>query len=599
MNNIKKILKILTHQERKRTYQLLIMIIIMAFLDMVGVASIMPFIVVLTNYNTLEKIPLFNDLYFFFNFKNKNEFIISLGMVVFFIILFSLFFKAFTNYVLNRLTLMREYSITRRLIEGYLHQPYEWFLNRNSSELAKNILSEVSAVVNQGIIPFTNFISSLAVTLALIFLIVYLTPSLALVLGAALGFFYWIIFYFLNNFLKRIGKESYKNNEKRFMIVRESFSDFKLVKARGIEQFFLNQFSEPAKKYATLQSIALIVAQLPRFAIEIVAFAGLFLITVYMVFKTSSFNEVAHIITLYAFVGFRLMPALHMMYSSFSLLRFVGPSIDILEKDFMFIEKTSQSSAIIDHQDKLLFNETIKLKNIVYNYPNTTTPALKNITFTIPIKNTLGVVGFTGSGKTTLVDIVHGLLEAQQGTLEVDGQVITKHNLRAWQRNIGYVPQQVYLIDDSVAANIAFGIKPEDIDYQAVERAAKIANLHNLIMNDLPNQYQTIVGEAGIRLSGGERQRIGIARALYYNPQLLILDEATSALDNVTEKAFMESLEGLKSKITIIIIAHRLSTIKYCDQIIVLEKGEVKGEDIYEKLSTTNNIFKKMIDTIK
>jgi ABC-type multidrug transport system fused ATPase/permease subunit len=599
MNNIKKIFKILTHQERIRTYQLLTMIIIMAFLDMLGVASIMPFIVVLTNYTTLEKIPLFNDFYIFFNFKNKNEFIITLGTVVFFIILFSLFFKAFTSYVISRLTLMREYSITRRLIEGYLHQPYEWFLNRNSSELAKNILSEVSAVVNQGIIPFTNFISSLAITLALIFLIVYFTPSIALILGGALGFFYWIIFYFLNNFLKRIGKESYKNNEKRFMVVRESFLDFKLVKARGIEQFFLNQFSEPAKKYANLQSIALIVAQLPRFAIEIVAFAGLFLITVYLVFKTSSFNEVAHIITLYAFVGFRLMPAIHMLYSSLSILRFVGPSIDILEKDLISIEKASQSSAIIDQGDKLLFNETIKIKNIVYNYPNTATPALKNITFTIPIKNIVGIVGFTGSGKTTLVDIIHGLLEAQQGTLEVDGQVITKHNLRAWQRNIGYVPQQVYLIDDSVAANIAFGIKPEDIDHQAVERAAKIANLHNFIMNDLPNQYQTIVGEAGIRLSGGERQRIGIARALYYNPQLLILDEATSALDNITEKAFMESLESLKNKITIIIIAHRLSTIKNCNKIIVLEKGEVKGEDIYEKLSTTNNIFKKMIDVIK
>jgi ABC-type multidrug transport system fused ATPase/permease subunit len=599
MNNIKKIFKILTHQERIRTYQLLTMIIIMAFLDMLGVASIMPFIVVLTNYTTLEKIPLFNDFYIFFNFKNKNEFIITLGTVVFFIILFSLFFKAFTNYVISRLTLMREYSITRRLIEGYLHQPYEWFLNRNSSELAKNILSEVSAVVNQGIIPFTNFISSLAITLALIFLIVYFTPSIALILGGALGFFYWIIFYFLNNFLKRIGKESYKNNEKRFMVVRESFLDFKLVKARGIEQFFLNQFSEPAKKYANLQSIALIVAQLPRFAIEIVAFAGLFLITVYLVFKTSSFNEVAHIITLYAFVGFRLMPAIHMLYSSLSILRFVGPSIDILEKDLISIEKASQSSAIIDQGDKLLFNETIKIKNIVYNYPNTATPALKNITFTIPIKNIVGIVGFTGSGKTTLVDIIHGLLEAQQGTLEVDGQVITKHNLRAWQRNIGYVPQQVYLIDDSVAANIAFGIKPEDIDHQAVERAAKIANLHNFIMNDLPNQYQTIVGEAGIRLSGGERQRIGIARALYYNPQLLILDEATSALDSITEKAFMESLEGLKNKITIIIIAHRLSTIKNCNKIIVLEKGELKGEDIYEKLSTTNNIFKKMIDVIK
>lgn len=599
MNNIIKIFNILTYQERKRTYLLLTMIVIMAFLDMLGVASIMPFIVVLSNYNTLDQFPLFRDFYIFFNFKNKDEFIIALSVVVFFTIVFSLFFKALTNYVQNRLTLMREYTISRRLIEGYLHQPYEWFLNRNSSELAKNILSEVSAVVSQGILPLTNFISSLAVTLALISLIIYFTPSLALAVGGALGVLYWVIFSLLNNFLKRIGKESYKSNEKRFMVVRESFSDFKLVKAKGLEKFFLNQFSEPAKKYATLQALALIVAHLPRFAIEIIAFAGLFLITIYMVFKTSSFNAVVPIITLYAFVGFRLMPALQSLYSSLSTLRFVGPSIDILEKDLMFIEKASQSNAIIDHGDKLLFNETIKLKNIIYSYPNTKTPALKNITFTIPVKNTLGVVGFTGSGKTTLVDIVHGLLEAQQGTLEVDGQVITKHNLRAWQRNIGYVPQQVYLIDDSVTANIAFGIKHEDIDYQAVERAAKIANLHNFIMNDLPNQYQTIVGEAGIRLSGGERQRIGIARALYYNPQLLILDEATSALDNITEKAFMESLEGLKRKITIIIIAHRLSTIKYCDQIIVLEKGEVKGEDIYEKLSTTNNIFKKMIDAIK
>jgi len=571
----------------------------MALLDMLGVASIMPFIAMLTNYDAIEKMPLFKDFYFFFKFKNKEEFIITLGIIVFFTIVISLFFKALTNYVQNRLTLMREYTITRRLIEGYLHQPYEWFLNRNSSELAKNILSEVSAVVSQGILPLTNFFSALAVTLALIFLLAYFTPSLALVAGGALGALYWIIFSFLNNFLKRIGKESYKSNEKRFMVVKESFSDFKLVKARGLEQFYLNQFSEPAKKYANLQAMSLIVAHLPRFAIEIIAFAGLFLITIYMIFKTGNFNSIAPIITLYAFVGFRLMPALQGLYSSLATLRFVGPSIDILEKDLMFVEKSSKSYYFVDHQETLLFNQNIKLKNILYSYPNTSTPALKNITFTIPIKNTLGLVGFTGSGKTTLVDIIHGLLEAQQGTLEVDGQVITRNNIRAWQRNIGYVPQQIYLIDDSVASNIAFGIKPEDVDQQAVERAAKIANLHNFVINDLPNQYKTIVGEAGIRLSGGERQRIGIARALYHNPQVLILDEATSALDNITEKVVMESLEALKHKITIIIIAHRLSTIKYCDQIIVLEKGEVKGQDIYEKLSTTNSIFKKMLDSNK
>jgi len=203
-------------------------------------------------------------------------------------------------------------------------------------------------------------------------------------------------------------------------------------------------------------------------------------------------------------------------------------------------------------------------------------------------------VGATGSGKTTTVDLILGLLEAQVGVLEVDGQAITEHNRRAWQRAIGYVPQQIYLADDTVAANIAFGLQEKDIDQAAVERAAKIANLHEFVANELPQQYQTTVGERGVRLSGGQRQRIGIARALYHNPQVLILDEATSALDNLTEQAVMEAVHNLGHEITIILIAHRLSTVKACDTVYLLEKGELKAQGTFDELTQANERFRAM-----
>ena len=202
------------------------------------------------------------------------------------------------------------------------------------------------------------------------------------------------------------------------------------------------------------------------------------------------------------------------------------------------------------------------------------------------------MVGTTGSGKTTTVDIILGLLEAQKGTLEVDGKIIDKQNCRSWQRSIGYVPQHIYLSDDTVAANIAFGVEPIDISLDAVEKASKIANLHEFVVNELDNKYQTTIGERGIRLSGGQRQRIGIARALYHNPQVLILDEATSALDNKTEKAVMDAVNNLSKDITIILIAHRLSTVKKCDKIILLENGEIKNQGKFEELIKVNENFR-------
>ena len=304
--------------------------------------------------------------------------------------------------------------------------------------------------------------------------------------------------------------------------------------------------------------------------------------------ESANFAQAITLIALYTFAGYRLIPSLQQMYVSLTSLKFIGPTLDSVYKDLKNLPKFNTQFS----KDTLTLNKEITFKNISFNYPSSKKTALKNINFNIPARNIIGIVGATGSGKTTTVDIILGLLETKKGSLEVDGKVIDKKNLRAWQRSIGYVPQHIFLSDDTVAANIAFGIDPDKINYGAVERSAKIAKIDKFITNDLPQKYETFIGERGIRLSGGQRQRIGIARALYHSPKVLILDEATSALDNNTEKEVMKEIKNLGKNMTIIMIAHRLSTIRECNSIILLEKGELKGQGTFEELIEINNDFK-------
>ena len=583
MQTFKKLLFLLTPLERKRAGLLLIMILIMALLDMIGVASILPFMAVLTNPGLIETNFILNSMFkasSIFGVENNKQFIFALGALVFSLLIISLTFKALTSYAQVRFVQMREYTIGKRLIESYLHQPYSWFLSRHSADLGKTILSEVQQLISDGMTPLMELIAKGMVTITLITLLIIVDPILTLIVGLSLSTAYLIIFYFVSKYLNQSGSKRLINNQLRFTTVNEAFGTAKEVKIGGLEQAYIKRFSNAAQIYARVQASQRVIAQLPRFILEGIAFGGILLMILYSMSQTGNFNSALPIISLYVFAGYRLMPAVQQIYEAFTQLTFITPSLDKLYDDLKNLKPFNENQ----DQDILPFNKSIILKNIHYNYPNASRTILKDISLNISAKSTVGLVGATGSGKTTTVDIILGLLEPQKGTLEIDGKIIRKQNSRSWQRSIGYVPQQIFLADDTIAANIAFGLEPKEINQEAVEKASKIANLHEFVIDELPKKYQTTIGERGVRLSGGQRQRIGIARALYHNPQLLILDEATSALDNQTEKAVMDAIDNLDKNITIIQIAHRLNTLKKCDKIFLLEKGELKKDAKYDEL---------------
>ncbi len=598
MKKIKKLIEILTFQEQKRAILLLAMILIMAFLEMLGLASIVPFLAILSNPDIVETNKILYNFYQTskeFGIKDNQQFLFLLGFIVFFLLVISLIFKAFTTYAQIIFIQLSNFSIQKRIIESYLKQSYSWFLNRHSSDLGKMILSEVGTVVSSGIKPLVELVTKSIVTLVILILLLLVDFKLALTVSFTLGFAYSLIYKFSRRFVLRIGQERLTANQWRFKAVNEAFGAVKEIKVGGHEQTYIERFSDQAKILAKHQASFSVINQLPRFGLEAVAFGGMMVIILYLMSKSNNFVNAVPILALYAFAGYRLMPSLQGIYTSISQLRFVGPALDSIHNDLVKLKPNQ----IDKNKDKLSVKKLIRLENVKYYYPNSSQKALNNVNITIQAGSIVGIVGKTGSGKSTLVDIILGLLKPQEGKLIIDDKILNKNLLRTWQQSVGYVPQQIFLADDTIAANIAFGEDPKKIDNLAVKRASKIANLHDFVEHELPLKYQTVVGERGIRLSGGQRQRIGIARALYNSPNIVILDEATNALDNITEDGVMRDLINSNKNTTIIIITHRINTVEKCDNIFFIDKGEIKGEGNFKKLIEVNDMFKETADKLK
>ncbi len=587
---LKKLFFLLNSKERLLVIYLFIMAMVVAIFEVIGIASILPFLAILSSPEIIDTNALLSNVFQIsttFGLQTKSQFLLALGVLVFVLFIISIFFRALMVFLLLRFCNMREHSIGKRFIEGYLHQPYSWFLNRNSSDLGKNILSEVKAIIDSGVRPITTLISQTVVVVVLIILLIAVNLKIALIVGLSLSFIYGLLYQLVKAYLKNTGEERFMANQFRFKSVLEAFGAIKELKVSNLEQRYIKNFSKFSKIHAKHQASAQIISQLPRFILEGVAFGGLMLIILLLMRQNNNFNHILPILALYALAGYRLMPAMQQIYSSITQLRFIGPTLDKIYNDL----KSLQVYHYQNNESLVNFKKSIDLENIDYIYPESSRTNLKNINISIKSNSTVGLVGLTGCGKTTTVDLILALLEPTKGTLKVDGKIINNDNRKAWQSLISYVPQEIYLADDTISSNIAFGADKKNIDQVAVERAAKIAQLHEFVTNELPGQYQTHVGERGVRLSGGQRQRIGIARALYHNPKLLIFDEATSALDNITENLVMETLYSLNKDITIIIIAHRLDTVKNCDNIFLLENGEIKSQGNYNELSQKNKKF--------
>jgi ABC-type multidrug transport system fused ATPase/permease subunit len=595
----RKLFDLLTHRERQRFFLLLLLIIVMAFVDMLGVASILPFLAVVSNPAQIRQNDYLSWFHTWLGGPDDQTFLVVLGLGVLGILVLSLAIKITTLYASARFSQMRNYSISGRLLAGYLRQPYAWFLSRHSAQLNRTVLQEVALLVSRALIPAMRLIAQSLTVIFLLVLLVAVNPAVAAGAGLIFVGTYAAIYWGFRSTLRKLGDVRLEASRWRFKVADEVFGAVKEVKLLGLEQTYLSRFQTPSRRMAESESKAQLIGEMPRYLLETVAFGGIvLLILALLVGGGNTMNDVLPTLGIFAFAGLRIFPAVQSMYFSLTTLRTAVATLDAVHRDYMEVVTWDTSPSVSGaNQTPLRLTEGLDLDKIVYNYPSADRAALAELSLGVRARTTVGIVGGTGAGKTTAVDVLLGLLQPQSGTLRVDGIAITNANLRNWQGAVGYVPQQIFLIDDSVSANIAFGIRPEDRNQAAIEAAARVANLHDFVLSDLPQGYDTHVGERGVRLSGGQRQRIGIARALYHNPDVLILDEATSALDNLTERAVMEAVHALGHQKTIIMIAHRLSTVRNCDRIFLLEQGRVSAAGTYDELVTDNETFRRMVGT--
>lgn len=569
------------------------MILAMALMDMVGVASIMPFMAVLSDPEIIQRNEYLAMAFSNLGFHRHEDFLFFLGIVVFATLLTSIGIKGLTTWLMLRFTHMRSYTLARRVISAYLGQPYEWYLNRNSAELSKTILAEVNQVVNGSLMPLLQLIAHGAVVFAILSLLIVANPQVALTSVLVLGILYGSIYGVLRRRLTRLGSMRNMANSVRFKTLSEAFSSIKDVKLGGYERVFLNKYDDQAKIFASAQSSAAIAGQLPKYALEAIAFGGVVAVCLFLMRSARGPEEALPMLALYALAGYRMMPALQHTYAQLALLRFSETALDALCEDLSAVENTRTTAS---GRGELTLRQSIEFDRVCYRYPGSSRKILDEISLGIPARSTVGLVGSTGSGKTTTVDILLGLLTPATGKLLIDGVALSPLNLRTWQSMIGYVPQHIYLTDDTVAANIAFGVDSlGEIDSDALTRVAKAARIYEFIVNELPEGFNTKIGERGVRLSGGQKQRLGIARALFRKPKVLILDEATSALDSVTERSVMDEIYALSNELTIVIIAHRLSTVKRCDRIFLLNSGQCVAQGSYDELLQTNPDFQLMV----
>lgn len=560
------------------------------------VGSIMPFLSVLANPEQIRVVPQLAWAYEALGFASDGDFLFALGLGALAVIVLSLALQVIRVYALSRFASMQVHSLSCRLMAAYLGQPYEYFLDHHSGEMGTRVLSEAQEVVSRFLAPATELVAALLSIAALVGFLVWVDPLVTLVAFAVLGGVYWAVYALSRPSLQRFGQQRAAANSERFRLATEALGGVKDIKLLGHEASYLARFRGPSHRMAEALVQVQLMAQLPYYLIQAVALGGMIMLCLLLVSQAEGtggnvVGEILPLLGVFGMAGQRLMPELSRFYIALATLLSGRAAVDVVYADLVnapavpWPERPAQPLGL---------RRQLRLNEVAYRYPKADIAGVSEITLTIRAGEKVGIVGGTGAGKSTMANLILGLLRPQSGRILADETEITDENLRAWQRSVGYVPQEIFLTDASVAENIALGLAPDEIDNDRLTRAARIAQIDDFIRQELLNGYETFVGERGVRLSGGQRQRIGIARALYHDADLIVFDEATSALDNATEAEVMTAVDQLPGDKTVVMIAHRLSTVRRCDRIIVMDRGRIVGCDGWDALMATNPAFQRI-----
>lgn len=597
LSQLKELYSLLTAEQRKKLLRLQFLVVLMSFAEIAGVVSIGPFMALVGDMSQLQGEGMMAELYRASGMDDPRTFLFWLGIGVLVVLTAAAMISMFTIWRLSMYGARVGAELASRLYRHYMHQSWLFHASGSSSQLTNQIAQECQRITAQIINPLMQMNAKLVMALFMAVAIFLYNPLVALAGLAIFSLAYVLLFRTVRRRLIRNGKNISEAQRLRFKLMGEGFGGIKDALLLGRQQVFTDRFDGACERFAEAQGTTQALSQAPRYAMELVAFGSVIFLVLYLLAAhEGNLGSILPILSVYALAGFKLLPAFQQVYTSLSQIRGNLAAFDALRDDLYASSREHFRKQLTEQErteQHLAPKQSIQLNKVTFTYPGKQEPALKGLNLEIPANKVIGFVGASGSGKSTAIDLLLGLIEPQQGQILIDGQPLTDENRRTWQNSLGFVPQSIFLADSSIRENIAFGLPPEAISEDKVRRAATMAHLDELL-DELPDGLETRVGERGVQLSGGQRQRIGIARALYHDADVLVLDEATSALDGITEKLIMDAIHDFSGKKTIIMIAHRLTTVKQCDAIYMLSDGGVVDYGTYGDLVSRNRDFKRM-----
>ena len=592
---VSELFSLLTVKQRRQFYFLQMLVVFMAVMEILGVASIIPFMALVGDVNQLQDETFIAQVYKASGINSETKFLFMLGIAVMMMLFIATTISSFTIWKICMFSNKIGAEISERLYTHYLKQNWLFHASGSSASLTNKIAIDTIRVTSAIILPFMQMNAKSILAFLMVLSIFAFNPTVAIIIFSIFAFSYLILFTIVRMRLIQNGRIITRVNEKRFRLMNEGFGGIKDVLLLGRDNDFIKRFNKTGNSLAYSLGTNDALANVPRYIMELVAFGSTITVVLFLiVYYENDLGVILPILSVYALAGVKLLPAFQSIYTCIAKIRASTPAFESIQDDLINSKKT-KSNYVKENNTFLVPKKQISLVNVSFKYPNKNDLVINKVNISIPVNSVIGLVGPSGSGKSTLIDIILGLIDPHEGSLKIDDKVIDDSNRRAWQNTIGFVAQSIYLSEGSIAENVAFGIPQDEINYDKVNQALKLAQLDELL-SKYENGVYTRVGERGVQLSGGQRQRIGIARALYYKSEVLVFDEATSSLDGISEKKIMKAINNFSGKKTIIMIAHRLKTVQKCDQIFFLDKGQIIDNGTYQELFETNEHFKNMAE---